>query len=55
MIAVVSAGNRLARRVEVDVASHHRIIDPMLPELRAALADLAPRSPVIPMFSTTTF
>jgi phthiocerol/phenolphthiocerol synthesis type-I polyketide synthase B len=43
----------LARRIEVDVASHHRIIDPVLGELRVALADLAPRSPVIPVFSTT--
>src|SRR6185312_14079918 len=46
VIAQVSAGNRLARRIEVDVASHHRIIDPVLGELRVALADLAPRSPV---------
>ncbi len=53
VIAAVSAGNRLARRVEVDVASHHRIIDPVLGELRVALADLAPRAPVIPVFSTT--
>ena len=28
----------MARRIEVDVASHHPIIDPVLPELRAALA-----------------
>jgi phthiocerol/phenolphthiocerol synthesis type-I polyketide synthase D len=53
VVAEVSAGNRLARRIEVDVASHHRIIDPVLGELRVALADLAPRSPVIPVFSTT--
>lgn len=41
-IAAVSAKNRLARRIDVDVASHHPTIDPILPELRGALADLAP-------------
>lgn len=40
VIAAVATQNRLARRVEVDVASHHPIIDPILPELRSALADL---------------
>ena len=44
VIAVVTAENRLARRIEVDVASHHRIVDPILPELRAALAGLAPQA-----------
>ena len=34
VIAVVDAQDRLARRIEVDVASHHPIMDPMLPELR---------------------
>ena len=53
VISVVAAQNRLARRVEVDVASHHPIIDPILPELRSALADLAPQPPSIPMISTT--
>ena len=42
VIAVVDAQGRLARRIEVDVASHHPTIDPILPELRSALADLAP-------------
>ena len=53
VIAVVSGQDRLARRVDVDVASHHRIVDPILPQLRTALADLAPGVPAIPMFSTT--
>jgi phthiocerol/phenolphthiocerol synthesis type-I polyketide synthase A len=43
----------LARRIEVDVASHHPIIDPVLPELRTALADLTPRRPTIPVITTT--
>ena len=54
VIAVVAGSDRLARRVEVDVASHHRTVDPILPELRAALADLAPQPPAIPMVSTVT-
>ena len=45
LIAVVAGQDRLARRVDVDVASHHPIIDPVLPELRAMLAGLAPKSP----------
>jgi len=53
VIAVVDARDRLARRIEVDVASHHRIIDPILPELRAALAGVAPQPPTIPILTTT--
>lgn len=53
VIAEVAAQNRLARRIEVDVASHHPIVDPVLPQLRSALADLAPRPMTIPMISTT--
>ena len=52
LIAAVAAQDRLARRVEVDVASHHPIIDPILADLRAALADLAPCAPSIPIIST---
>jgi acyl transferase domain-containing protein len=52
LIAVVAAQSRLARRIEVDVASHHPTIDPILPELRTALADLAPTEPSVPVFST---
>ena len=52
VIAVVDAQGRLARRVEVDVASHHPTVDPILPELRSALSDLAPVAPKIPLIST---
>jgi phthiocerol/phenolphthiocerol synthesis type-I polyketide synthase D len=51
-IAVVDAQGLLARRVEVDVASHHPTVDPILTELRTALADLAPTTPKIPLIST---
>jgi phthiocerol/phenolphthiocerol synthesis type-I polyketide synthase D len=53
-IAVVDAQGRLARRIEVDVASHHPTVDPILPELRSALADLAPMTPTIPLISTVS-
>ena len=52
VIAAVSADNRLARRIDVDVAGHHAIVDPILPELRAGLAGLAPQPARIPMLST---
>ena len=54
VIAAVAARNLLARRIDVDVASHHPIIDPVLPQLRSALADLAPRPMTLPMISTTS-
>ena len=52
VIAAVSAQNRFARRVNMEVASHTALMDPILPELRAALADLTPELPAIPFFST---
>ena len=53
LIAIVDAQGRLARRIEVDVASHHPTIDPILPELRTALAELTPQPPTIPILTTT--
>ena len=53
VIAVVAARDRLARRIDVEVASHHRIVDPILPELRSQLADVTPAAPTIPVISTT--
>ena len=52
VIAVVDAQGLLARRVEVDVASHHPTVDPILAELKDALADLKPMTPRIPLIST---
>jgi phthiocerol/phenolphthiocerol synthesis type-I polyketide synthase A len=52
LIETVAAQDKLARRIDVDVASHHSIIDPVLPDLRAALADLTPRRANIPVIST---
>ncbi|BBX16453.1 polyketide synthase [Mycolicibacterium duvalii] len=53
VIAVVDAQDKLARRVDVDVASHHPIIDPILDDLRAELAGLRPSAPSIPVIVTT--
>jgi len=55
LVATVDAQGRLARRVEVDVASHHPTIDPVLPELREALAYLKPAAPKIPLVSTVAY
>ncbi|HYB36145.1 MAG TPA: type I polyketide synthase [Mycobacterium sp.] len=53
LIAVVDGQGRLARRIEVDVASHHPTIDPILPELHSVLSDLTSITPKIPLISTT--
>src|SRR6478672_9485141 len=47
IIALAAQQNTFARRVNMEVPSHHPIMDPILPELRAALAGLAPKSPSI--------
>ncbi|MBV8348061.1 MAG: type I polyketide synthase, partial [Mycolicibacterium sp.] len=52
VIAAVSRQNGFARRVNMEVASHTALMDPILPELRSALADLIPESPTIPFIST---
>jgi phthiocerol/phenolphthiocerol synthesis type-I polyketide synthase A len=52
VIAAVTAQERFAKRVNMEVASHTALMDPILPELRSALADLAPDAPAIPFFST---
>jgi phthiocerol/phenolphthiocerol synthesis type-I polyketide synthase A len=52
VIAAVSAQDRFARRVNMEVASHTALMDPVLPELRSALADLTPTTPTIPFLST---
>ncbi|MGO9030770.1 type I polyketide synthase [Mycobacterium sp.] len=53
IIEAVREQNRLARPVEADMASHHPLIDPLLPELRTLLADLTPTEPTIPILSTS--
>ncbi|MGH3969841.1 MAG: acyltransferase domain-containing protein, partial [Mycobacterium sp.] len=53
-IAAVTAQERFARRVNMEVASHTSLMDPILPELASALADLAPKAPTIPFLSTVS-
>lgn len=43
-----------ARALRVEVPYHSRYMDPILDELRTALADLAPKAPRIPLVSTVT-
>ena len=52
VIAAVAAGERFARRVNMEVASHTAFMDPILDELRAELADITPQTPHIPFLST---
>ncbi|HZM78681.1 MAG TPA: type I polyketide synthase [Candidatus Limnocylindrales bacterium] len=54
VIAAATAQNRFARRVNMEVASHTALMDPILPDLRAALADLRPKTPTVPFISTVT-
>jgi phthiocerol/phenolphthiocerol synthesis type-I polyketide synthase A len=54
VIADLQAKGRLARLVDIEVASHHPMIDSVLPDLRAALADLMPGFPTIPVITTTS-
>ncbi|OBK32121.1 polyketide synthase [Mycobacterium sp. 1245111.1] len=51
-IVAASARERFARRVNMEVASHTSLMDPILAELRSALADLTPKTPTIPFIST---
>ena len=53
-IAAVSAQNKFARRVNMEVASHTAFMEPILGDLRTALADLTPEIPTIPFYSTVT-
>ncbi|WP_054811970.1 type I polyketide synthase [Nocardia arizonensis] len=43
-----------ARRLRVEVPYHSGLMDPILDELRTALAGLAPRTPSLPLWSTVT-
>ena len=43
-----------ARQLRVEVPYHSHLMDPVLPELTHALADLAPRTPIVPLYSTVT-
>src|SRR5690625_2297410 len=52
VIAAVAGQERFARRVNMEVASHTALMDPILAELRAQLAGLAPVAPQVRWYST---
>jgi phthiocerol/phenolphthiocerol synthesis type-I polyketide synthase B len=52
LIAAQGAANRFARRVNMEVASHTALMEPVLGELRAQLGDVVPGVAGIPMLST---
>ena len=54
VIAAATADNVFARRVNMVVASHTALMDPVLGDLRSALADLEPSIPTLPFLSTVT-
>ncbi|MCK5757087.1 MAG: type I polyketide synthase, partial [Mycobacterium sp.] len=54
VIAAATADNVFARRVNMVVASHTALMDPVLRDLRSALADLEPSIPTLPFLSTVT-
>ncbi|OQS16150.1 polyketide synthase [Nocardia donostiensis] len=43
-----------ARRLRVEVPYHSRLMEPIEAELRTALAELTPRPPAVPLYSTVT-
>ena len=53
LIARVRAQDRFASRVNIEVAPHNPAMDALQPAMRAELADLSPRTPSIPIISTT--
>ncbi|WP_378738202.1 SDR family NAD(P)-dependent oxidoreductase [Nocardia brasiliensis] len=50
----LAATGAFVRALDVEVGYHSHLMDPILDELRSALADLAPREPRIPLFSTVS-
>src|ERR1700744_1661348 len=53
LIAQVRAQNRFASRVNIEVAPHNPAMDELQPLMRSELSDLRPRTPSIPIISTT--
>ncbi|WP_231883333.1 acyltransferase domain-containing protein, partial [Mycobacterium leprae] len=53
LIDRVRAQNRFASRVNIEVAPHNPAMDALQPQMRSELADVAPRTPTIPILSTT--
>lgn len=54
VIATVTSLNTFARRVNMIVASHTALMEPVLSDIRSALADVDPSIPTLPFLSTVT-
>ncbi len=54
LTASLQSQDILTRRVKVDVAAHSPHMEPLRPQLEAALAGLEPRPASVPIFSTVT-
>ena len=54
VVAAISEAGAFVRFLRVDVPYHSHHMGPLQHELRAALSDLCPRSPSVPLFSTVT-
>ncbi|ORA38609.1 type I polyketide synthase [Mycobacterium aquaticum] len=54
LITDLQQQDRFARRVNMEVASHSALMDPILTELRTGLMDLEPKPPAVPFLSTVT-
>ncbi|MFB1298374.1 SDR family NAD(P)-dependent oxidoreductase [Mycobacterium sp. pW049] len=54
VIATVTSLNTFARRVNMVVASHTALMEPVLADIRSALADVDPSIPTLPFLSTVT-
>lgn len=52
VLSALEARGVFCRRIKVDVASHSPQMDPLRPDLLAALQELSPRECQIPMYST---
>ncbi|QUR66896.1 type I polyketide synthase [Mycobacterium spongiae] len=53
LIETVRAQDQFASRVNIEVAPHNQAMDALQPSMRSELADLRPKSPTIPIISTT--
>ncbi|OKJ97253.1 hypothetical protein AMK33_30180 [Streptomyces sp. CB02400] len=54
LLAKLADRDVFSRRIKADRAGHCSLVDPMLPEVEAALDGLRPRPTTVPMYSTVT-
>ncbi|MGC3002604.1 amino acid adenylation domain-containing protein, partial [Streptomyces sp. G35A] len=54
LLAKLAGRDVFSRRIKADRAGHCSLVDPVLPEVEAALSGLRPRPTVLPMYSSVT-